>query len=210
MILVNGSLLFSNRLLDENDAEIQMKVLDCLLVWKDDFLIPYHQHLRNLINSKSLREELTTWSLSRESHLIEDDHRSNLVPLVICLLMPKVRKLKTLASRKVGLCRIYCLFYFCHISIMGFWTCIESCFSFKHCSKFAMLSVFLIVIFFPMSACKYISSKGGSVFRSSTRCWWTPSLLCIVNKVLGNYSQGSWWWSILGKTLLQYGGISRI
>ncbi|KDO50652.1 hypothetical protein CISIN_1g042789mg [Citrus sinensis] len=88
------------RLLDENDAEIQMKVLDCLLVWKDDFLIPYHQHLRNLINSKSLREELTTWSLSRESHLIEDDHRSNLLPLVIRLLMPKVRKLKTLASRK--------------------------------------------------------------------------------------------------------------
>lgn len=92
--------VLQNRLLDENDAEIQMKVLDCLLVWKDDFLIPYHQHLRNLINSKSLREELTTWSLSRESHLIEDDHRSNLLPLVIRLLMPKVRKLKTLASRK--------------------------------------------------------------------------------------------------------------
>lgn len=91
------------RLLDENDAEIQMKVLDCLLMWKDDFLIPYDQHLKNLINSKSLREELTTWSLSRESHLIEDGHRSNLVPLVIRLLMPKIRKLKTLASRKVSL-----------------------------------------------------------------------------------------------------------
>ncbi|KAF2288911.1 hypothetical protein GH714_022744 [Hevea brasiliensis] len=54
------------RFMDENDAEIQMRVLDCLLTWKDDFLIPYEQHLRNLISSKNLREELTTWSLSRE------------------------------------------------------------------------------------------------------------------------------------------------
>ncbi|GLU08657.1 hypothetical protein SLE2022_255570 [Rubroshorea leprosula] len=92
--------ILQNRLLDENDAEIQMKVLDCLLLWKDDFLLPYEQHLKNLIISKNLREELTTWSLSRETGLIEDGHRANLVPVVLCLLMPKVRKLKTLASRK--------------------------------------------------------------------------------------------------------------
>lgn len=91
------------RLLDENDAEIQMKVLDCLLLWKDDFLLPYEQHLKNLIISKNLREELTTWSLSRETGLIGDGHRANLVPVVLRLLMPKVRKLKTLASRKVWL-----------------------------------------------------------------------------------------------------------
>lgn len=89
------------RLLEENDAEIQMKVLDCLLNWKDDFLVPYDQHLKNLISSKSLREELTTWSLSKESNLIEQRHRSYLLPFVTRVLIPKVRKLKTLASRKV-------------------------------------------------------------------------------------------------------------
>lgn len=93
----------SIRLLDENDAEIQMKVLDCLLIWKDDFLLPYDQHLKKLISFKYLREELTTWSLSKESNLIEDQHRAYLVPIVIRLLMPKVRNLKTLASRKVYL-----------------------------------------------------------------------------------------------------------
>jgi U3 small nucleolar RNA-associated protein 20 len=93
----------SVRLLDDNDAEIQMKVLDCLLIWKDDFLLPYDQHLKNLISSKYLREELTTWSLSKESNQIEEEHRAYLVPIVIRLLMPKVRKLKTLASRKVYL-----------------------------------------------------------------------------------------------------------
>lgn len=89
------------RLLDENDAEIQIQVLDSLLLWRDDFLLPYGQHLKNLISSKNLREELATWSLSRESNLVEKQHRTFLVPVVVRLLVPKVRKLKTLASRKV-------------------------------------------------------------------------------------------------------------
>nr|GLL39955.1 small subunit processome component 20 homolog [Ipomoea trifida] len=88
------------RLLDENDAELQMKVLDCLMNWKDNFLLPYDQHLKNLISAKNLREELTTWSLSRDSNLIDAHHRHFLVPTVIRILAPKVRKLKSLASRK--------------------------------------------------------------------------------------------------------------
>ncbi|XP_065862754.1 uncharacterized protein [Euphorbia lathyris] len=88
------------RLMDENDAEVQMRVLDCLLTWKDEFLLPYEHHLRNLISPKSLREELTTWSLSKESSHIEEGHRGNLVPLIVRILIPKVRKPKILASRK--------------------------------------------------------------------------------------------------------------
>ncbi|WOG89602.1 hypothetical protein DCAR_0208840 [Daucus carota subsp. sativus] len=88
------------RLLDSNDAELQLRVLDCIINWKDEFLQPYAQHLRNLINSKQFREELTTWSLSRESHLIDEQHRSQVVPLVLRVLIPKVRNSKTLSSRK--------------------------------------------------------------------------------------------------------------
>ncbi|KAI5337169.1 hypothetical protein L3X38_016438 [Prunus dulcis] len=94
--------VLQNRLLDENDAEIQTKVLDCLLIWKDDFLLPYSQQLKNLVSFHNLREELTTWSLSRESNLIEEEHRPDLVPMVIRLLMPKVRKLKKHASQKLS------------------------------------------------------------------------------------------------------------
>lgn len=90
-----------SRLLDDNDAEIQSKVLDCLLMWKDDFLIPHEQHLKNMISPKTLREELTRWSLSKEKNQIDESHRPKLVPLVTRLLMPKVRKLKVLGSRKV-------------------------------------------------------------------------------------------------------------
>ncbi|XP_022025733.1 small subunit processome component 20 homolog isoform X2 [Helianthus annuus] len=90
------------RLLDENDFEVQLKVLDCLLNWKDEFLFPYAQNLRNLVNPKTLRDELTRWSLSRDSHLVSEQHRDSLVPLVIRLLVSKVRNLKTLASRKAA------------------------------------------------------------------------------------------------------------
>lgn len=92
--------VLEQRLLDDNDAEIQSKVLDCLLMWKDDFLIPYEQHLKNLISPKTLREELTRWSLSKENNHIDERRRPNLIPLVTRLLMPKVRKLKVLGSRK--------------------------------------------------------------------------------------------------------------
>ncbi|KAI3837631.1 hypothetical protein MKX03_029756 [Papaver bracteatum] len=89
-----------NRLLDENDAEIQMSVLECLENWKCDSLLPYVEHLKNLITSKNLREELATWSLSKEAHHIQDQHRDYLIPIAVRLLIPKVRKLKTLGSRK--------------------------------------------------------------------------------------------------------------
>ncbi|CAK9136502.1 unnamed protein product [Ilex paraguariensis] len=88
------------RFLDDSDATLQEKVLDCLLNWKDDFLIPYDQHLKNLIIAKNLREELTTWNLSRESNLIDEGHRIYLVPIVIRILISKIRNLKTLAPRK--------------------------------------------------------------------------------------------------------------
>ena len=71
--------------------------------WKDEFLIPYGQNLKNLIDLKTLREELTTWAVSHDSMCIQKCHRSRVVPLVIRVLTPKLRKLKLLGSRKVGI-----------------------------------------------------------------------------------------------------------
>ncbi|KAF6153049.1 hypothetical protein GIB67_034771 [Kingdonia uniflora] len=85
------------RFLADRDADIQMKVLDCLWNWKDDCLVPYYQHLKNLITPKELKEELVTWALSKESNSILEIHREYLIPIIIRLLMPKVR---ALGSRK--------------------------------------------------------------------------------------------------------------
>ncbi|KAF0916337.1 hypothetical protein E2562_005936 [Oryza meyeriana var. granulata] len=92
--------VLTKRVLDESDPDIQSKALDCLLNWKDEFLTPYSQSLKNLIDSKTLREELTTWAVSYDSLFIQKDHRSCVVPLVIRVLTPKLRKLKLLGSRK--------------------------------------------------------------------------------------------------------------
>ncbi|KAL3622254.1 hypothetical protein CASFOL_033665 [Castilleja foliolosa] len=89
------------RLLDQNDAVLQMIVFDCLLNWRDDFLLPYSENMKNLINAKELKEELTRWSLSRTSmEPIDVRHRAYLVPIVVRILIPKVRNLKMLASQK--------------------------------------------------------------------------------------------------------------
>lgn len=87
----------------ELDSTVQMKVLDCLLDWKDDFLLPYEQHLRHLIDLNDMREELTIWNISKESNSIQENHRVSLIPLIIRILVPKVRKIKKLASHKVFL-----------------------------------------------------------------------------------------------------------
>ncbi|KAL3329329.1 hypothetical protein AABB24_036434 [Solanum stoloniferum] len=142
------------RLLEEDDADMQSKVLDCLLNWKDDFLLPYDQHLKNLINSKSLREELTTWSLSRESDLVDTRYRAFLVPVVIRVLSPKVRKLKALASRK-------------HASvhhrkaILGF---------------LAQLDVEELPLFFALLIKPLVSASQGAVAKSAWP-WTTPGVL---------------------------------
>uniref|UniRef100_A0ACD5UJH9 Uncharacterized protein n=1 Tax=Avena sativa TaxID=4498 RepID=A0ACD5UJH9_AVESA len=92
--------ILTERVLDESDPDIQAKALDCILNWKDEFLIPYSQNLKNLIDLKTLREELTTWAVSHDSMSIQKCHRSRVIPLVIRVLTPKVRKLKLLGSRK--------------------------------------------------------------------------------------------------------------
>ncbi|XP_057867600.2 uncharacterized protein LOC131074886 isoform X2 [Cryptomeria japonica] len=89
-----------NRLLEQNDPDVQLKVLQCLMNWKDGFLLPYEEHLKNLISLKEAREEVTTWSLSKERQQIQDCHRGELIPIVIRLLISKVKKIKAISSKK--------------------------------------------------------------------------------------------------------------
>lgn len=96
------------RFLDDNDAELQTVVLECLLLW-NDFLLPHREHLLKLIKPEELREELTTSNMSVD---IEEAHRSLLFSLEIRILAPKVRTLKNLASRKVHITHFfYATFY---------------------------------------------------------------------------------------------------
>lgn len=72
--------------------------------WKDGFLLSYEEHLKKLISLKTAREEVTTWSLSKESQQIEEGHRDKLIPIIIRILISKVKKIKGGSSRKVDMC----------------------------------------------------------------------------------------------------------
>ncbi|EFN57812.1 hypothetical protein CHLNCDRAFT_51116 [Chlorella variabilis] len=83
------------------DPTIQQGALKCLKVFKLKFLLPYLDRLLRLADNKTLREELTAFPLAaRATSLREDEgklallaeHRAGVVPLLIRLLFPKMRK----------------------------------------------------------------------------------------------------------------------
>lgn len=67
-------------------------------------MLSYEEHLKKLISLKTAREEVTTWSLSKESQQIEEGHRDKLIPIIIRILISKVKKIKGGSSRKVDMC----------------------------------------------------------------------------------------------------------
>lgn len=76
----------------DNDPSIQKLTLECLLNWKDSYLTPYVEHLENLISYSTLREELATWSVTKENHQVQEEHRPGLIAVVLRILYPKIMK----------------------------------------------------------------------------------------------------------------------
>ncbi|KAL4860053.1 Small subunit processome component 20 [Chlorella vulgaris] len=83
------------------DPTIQQGALKCLKVFKLKFLLPYLDRLLRLADNKTLREELTAFPLGASATSLRKDegssallpeHRAGVVPLLIRLLFPKMRK----------------------------------------------------------------------------------------------------------------------
>lgn len=83
------------------DPALQQAALKCLKAFKPAWLLPYIDRLLRLADNRSLREELTAFPLAvRASSTREGDamagilpeHRAQVVPLLIQLLYPKMRK----------------------------------------------------------------------------------------------------------------------
>jgi len=53
-------------------------------------LMPYKEHLQNLISEKTLRDELSGWSLRTEITDVLPQHRPLLIPHIIDILFPKL------------------------------------------------------------------------------------------------------------------------
>ena len=78
--------VLAERFLADSEGAVQQLALECLLQWKDPFLVPYAERFERLIQLKTVREEVAVWALDS----VEAEHREGLLPLLIKLLMPKM------------------------------------------------------------------------------------------------------------------------
>ncbi|XP_067207673.1 small subunit processome component 20 homolog isoform X2 [Linepithema humile] len=77
-------------LLCSKNSDIQKAALSCLFAYKYKYLLPYKSSLYNLINEKNLKNELTRFKLDQESNMIEEEHRENLIPIVMRIIYAKM------------------------------------------------------------------------------------------------------------------------
>ncbi|KAF3906112.1 hypothetical protein ABW21_db0209523 [Orbilia brochopaga] len=68
------------------DTKRQMLALDCIFTWKSPAIRPYEENLKNLCDSK-FREEITNFiQVDQDESIIQEDHRSQLMPVLLRVL----------------------------------------------------------------------------------------------------------------------------
>lgn len=74
-------------LLCHGNSEIQRASLKALLTWKSPSILPYQENLLNLLDESRFREELSVFvSVGKEDSMIQEEHRGELLPLLLRLL----------------------------------------------------------------------------------------------------------------------------
>lgn len=82
--------------LQHKNFKIQKLAMDCIFTYKHKYLTPYKEHLYNLIDDKNFKNELNTFRIDRENKIIQDEHRDDLIPLIMKIVFSKM-------SSKTGL-----------------------------------------------------------------------------------------------------------
>ena len=89
-------------MLKSKSAKIQLEAFRCLLTYKHSFLVSYKEHLELLVNEKSFRNELVLFSIGDTNSVIEDEHRSDLMPILMRILFGKMKQGRDVSRRKHG------------------------------------------------------------------------------------------------------------
>lgn len=77
-------------LLSHKNPDIQKAALECVLTYKHKYLVPYSQHLFSLIDNKSFKNEVTKFRIDKDSGIIQEEHRPQLIPIVMKLVYSKM------------------------------------------------------------------------------------------------------------------------
>ncbi|XP_050316163.1 small subunit processome component 20 homolog [Anthonomus grandis grandis] len=77
-------------LLKHKNAEVQKAALDCLMTYKFKYIIPYKDHLYNLIDEKNFKNAIINFRVDKESTEVQQEHRENLIPVVLQIVFSKM------------------------------------------------------------------------------------------------------------------------
>ncbi|KUJ18569.1 HEAT repeat protein-like protein [Mollisia scopiformis] len=88
-------------LVANGDIEIQKSAVKALFTWKDPNIRPYEENLMNLLDEARLKDEITVFL--QGDALIQPEHRSTLMPLLLRLLYGRSISRKGAASGRQGM-----------------------------------------------------------------------------------------------------------
>ncbi|XP_048124200.1 small subunit processome component 20 homolog [Alosa alosa] len=74
------------KLLCHKDQNIQKMALECVLTYKDPAILPYKENLERLLDDKHFKDEIVHFNISEEGTVVQDDHRPQLIPLLMRIL----------------------------------------------------------------------------------------------------------------------------
>ncbi|XP_035727395.1 small subunit processome component 20 homolog isoform X1 [Vespa mandarinia] len=77
-------------LLSSKNPEIQNAALNCLCTYKYKYLLPYKDHLYNIIGEKNFKNELARFKVDPESNVILDEDRAGLMPVLMRIVYAKM------------------------------------------------------------------------------------------------------------------------
>lgn len=84
-------------LLSSKNSEIQKAALACLYSYKYNYLLPYKVQLDNIVDEKSLKNELVRFQISvkdenedEKNEIVQKEHREELMPLLMRILYAKM------------------------------------------------------------------------------------------------------------------------
>lgn len=88
-------------LLTNREIEVQKLSLKAILAWKQDGVKPYRENLENLLDDARFKNELTVFL--QDDELIRDEHRAELMPVLLRILYGRATAKKGAASGRNGL-----------------------------------------------------------------------------------------------------------
>jgi Down-regulated in metastasis len=110
-LLYDGIILityfFFFRLLPNQNGTIQKQALHCILAWRAPELVPYRDHLENIIPETKYRDALALFGYFGDEPIIKPDHRKAVVDVMVKLLWPKISSLKEVCCTFLSLSMLH-------------------------------------------------------------------------------------------------------